>query len=41
MVAFSPQVAPALLEATRAQARKEAEILASIADGTYQGSYAG
>lgn len=40
VVAFSTDIAAKLLDATRAQARKEDEILRSIAAGTYQGAYA-
>ncbi|MBT9386180.1 RraA family protein [Pseudooceanicola sp. CBS1P-1] len=40
IVAFAPAIGPTLLEATRAQARKEAEIMAQIAAGTYIGAYA-
>lgn len=40
IVAFSQAEAPALLEATLAQARKEEEIMAQIAAGTYKGAYA-
>ena len=40
IVAFSPDIAHDLLEATKAQEKKEEEILASIADGSYVGAYA-
>ncbi|NTF08915.1 RraA family protein [Agrobacterium rubi] len=40
VVAFTQEEAPALLEATLAQARKEEEIMAQIAAGTYKGAYA-
>lgn len=39
LVAFSPDIAADLLEATRKQADKEAEMLRSVADGTYVGAY--
>ncbi|WP_324753559.1 RraA family protein [Roseovarius sp. Pro17] len=39
IVAFSPGIAKSLLEATRQQQAKEADILASIANGTYAGAY--
>lgn len=40
VVAFSPDIAPALLDATRTQSDKEAEILEGIARGHYTGVYA-
>ncbi|WP_087006138.1 hypothetical protein [Rhizobium sullae] len=40
VVAFTQEEAPALLEATLAQARKEEDIMAQIAAGTYTGAYA-
>ena len=40
IVAIRPDEAPTTLAATQAQARKEAEILASIEAGTYTGAYA-
>lgn len=40
LVAFAPDTGPALLAATQAQAKKEAEIIASIEAGTYTGAYA-
>ncbi|WP_295048002.1 RraA family protein [uncultured Paracoccus sp.] len=40
VVAFPVEGADALLEAVRAQERKEAEIMRQIADGTYVGAYA-
>jgi RraA family protein len=40
VVAFSPAIADTLLEACRKQEAKEAEILATIRDGTYRGAYA-
>lgn len=39
VVAFSQDIAPALLKATRAQSDKEAEILEGIARGHYVGAY--
>ncbi|HEY4167536.1 MAG TPA: RraA family protein [Reyranella sp.] len=39
LVAFSPDIATDLLEATRKQADKEAEMLRSVAEGTYVGAY--
>ncbi|HEU5067063.1 MAG TPA: RraA family protein [Sphingomicrobium sp.] len=39
VVAFSQDIAMALLEATRAQSNKEAEILRQIAEGHYIGAY--
>ncbi|MCV6546230.1 MAG: RraA family protein [Cohaesibacter sp.] len=38
VVAFNPDIAAELLQATRAQKAKEAEILTSIANGTYAGA---
>ncbi|HMO29377.1 RraA family protein [Enterovirga sp.] len=40
VVAFPQAIAPALLEAVRAQEAREADIMRSIADGTYAGAYA-
>jgi RraA family protein len=40
IVAFSPEKAPALIEAVRAQAAREAEILRLIRAGRYDGRYA-
>jgi RraA family protein len=40
IVAFSPEIAVALLEATRAQSAKEVEILKTIEEGRYVGAYA-
>ncbi|QEL27322.1 RraA family protein (plasmid) [Bosea sp. F3-2] len=40
VVAFSPEKAPALLEAVRAQERKEEEIMLSVREGRYAGAYA-
>lgn len=39
VVAFSQEIAPTLLEATRAQSAKEAEILTQIAEGRYVAAY--
>lgn len=39
ITAFSPEIGPALLDATLRQQKKESDILASIADGTYKGAY--
>jgi hypothetical protein len=39
-VTFPPGVAPTLLEAVRAQAAREAEVLALIRAGQYDGRYA-
>ena len=40
VVTFSPAIADDLAVAVRKQLAKEAEIMASIADGTYKGAYA-
>ena len=40
VVAFSPEIAVALGEKVRAQEQREADILKSIAAGTYVGAYA-
>lgn len=40
VVAFAPAIAPALLDAVRAQEQREAEIMASIRAGRYRGAYA-
>lgn len=40
VVAFSPEIAPELLKATRAQSDMEEQMLKQIADGTYGGGYA-
>lgn len=40
IVAFAPTLAEPLLAAVRAQAAKEAEMMRSIATGTYKGAYA-
>lgn len=40
VVVFTPALAETLLTAVRAQAAKEAEMMRSIAAGTYKGSYA-
>jgi RraA family protein len=39
VVAFPQAIAPSLLEAVRAQIKREADILLSIREGRYQGSY--
>jgi RraA family protein len=39
IIAFSPDIAADLLAATRKQADKEAEMLRSVANGTYVGAY--
>jgi regulator of RNase E activity RraA len=40
VVAFPPDIAVALAEKVRAQEQREADILKSIAAGTYTGAYA-
>ena len=39
IVAFPPSIASSLIEAVRAQGKREADILQSIREGRYQGSY--
>ena len=39
VVAFAPEKAAQLLTAVNAQIEREAQIMQSIADGTYKGSY--
>ncbi|MBS0249298.1 MAG: RraA family protein, partial [Proteobacteria bacterium] len=39
IVAFSQAIAPSLLEAVRAQVKREEDILQSIREGRYKGSY--
>lgn len=39
IVAFPPSIASSLIEAVRAQVKREADILQSIREGRYQGSY--
>jgi regulator of RNase E activity RraA len=39
VVSFPAAIAPSLLEAVRAQTRREAETLIAIREGRYQGSY--
>ncbi len=39
VVAFSPAIAPALLEAVQAQIKREADTIVAIREGRYQGSY--
>ena len=39
VVAFSPAIAPALLEAVQAQIKREADTIIAIREGRYQGSY--
>jgi RraA family protein len=39
VVAFSPAIAPTLLEAVQAQIKREADTIVAIREGRYQGSY--